>query len=47
MMIAAKNSATTTATTVMATGRKARGPDNFIATDLISIKDKYTSNIYN
>jgi hypothetical protein len=46
MMIATKNGAMTTATTVMTTGRKARGPDNFIATDQISIKDKYTSNIY-
>jgi len=46
MMIATKNSATTTVTTVMTIGRKARGPDNFIATDQISIKDKYTSNIY-
>ena len=45
MMIAAKNGATTIATTVMTTGRKARGSDNFIATDQISIKDKYTSNI--
>ena len=33
MMIAVKNGATTTATTVMTTGQKARGPDNFIATD--------------
>jgi len=45
MMIATKNGAMTTATTIT-TGRKARGPDNFIATDQISIKDKYTSNIY-
>ena len=33
MMIAMKNGAMTTATTVMTTGRKARGPDDFIATD--------------
>ena len=45
MMIATKNGAMTTTTTVTI-GRKARGPDNFIATDQISIKDKYTSNIY-
>jgi len=38
MMIAAKNGATTTATTVMTTGRKARGPDNFITADQISIQ---------
>jgi len=38
MMIAAKNGATTIATTVMATGRKARGPDNFIATNQMSIQ---------
>jgi hypothetical protein len=31
MMIAAKNGATTTATTVVMTGQKARGPDNFVA----------------
>ena len=36
MMIAAKNGATTIATTVMTTGRKARGPDNFIANDTSS-----------
>ena len=38
MMIATKNGATTIATTVMATGRKARGPDNFIATNQMSIQ---------
>jgi len=38
MMIAAKNGATTIVTTVMATGRKARGPDNFIATNQMSIQ---------
>jgi len=32
MMIATKNGAMTTATTIT-TGRKAQGPDNFIATD--------------
>jgi septum formation inhibitor MinC len=37
MMIAAKNGATTTATTVR-TGQKARGPDNFIVIDQISIQ---------
>jgi hypothetical protein len=36
MMIAAKNGATTIATTVMKTGRKTRGPDNFIANDTSS-----------
>ena len=36
MMIAAKNGATTITTTVMTTGRKARGPDNFIANDTSS-----------
>ena len=41
MMIAAKNGATTSATTVMATGRKARGPDNFIATNQMSIQDNF------
>jgi hypothetical protein len=46
MMIAVKNGATTIATTVMVTDRKARGSDNFITADQISIKDKYTSNIY-
>jgi hypothetical protein len=30
MMIAAKNSAVTTATATMTTGRKARGPRNFV-----------------
>jgi len=45
MMIAMKNGAMTTVTTVTI-GQKARGPDNFIAIDQISIKDKYTSNIY-
>jgi len=39
IMIAAKNGATTTATTVR-TGRKARRPDDFITADQISIKDK-------
>ena len=38
MMIAAKNGATTIATTVMATGRKARGPDNFIATGQMGMR---------
>jgi len=38
MMIAAKNGAITITTTVMATGRKARGPDNFIATNQMSIQ---------
>ena len=38
MKIAAKNGAMTTATIVMTTSRKARGPDNFIAADQISIK---------
>ena len=38
MMIAAKNGATTTATTIMTTGRKARGPDDFITVDQISIQ---------
>ena len=38
MMIAAKNGATTIATTVMATGRKARGTDNFIVTNQMSIQ---------
>ena len=37
IMIAAKNGATTTATTVR-TGRKARGPDDFITADQISIQ---------
>jgi len=37
MMIAAKNGATTTVTIVLTTGQKARGPDNFIATDQIYI----------
>ena len=36
MMIVAKNGATTIATTVMTTGRKARGLDNFIANDMSS-----------
>jgi hypothetical protein len=45
MMIATKNGAMTIATTVT-TGRKVQGSDNFIAIDQISIKDKYTSNIY-
>ena len=36
MMIVAKNGATTIATTVMTTGRKARGLDNFIANDTSS-----------
>jgi len=39
MMIATKNGAMTTATNVT-TGRKARGPDDFITADQISIKDK-------
>ena len=39
MMIAAKNGATTTATTVMTTCWKARGPDNFIATRLPAVGD--------
>ena len=38
MMITAKNGATTIATTVMATGRKARGPDNFIATGQMGMR---------
>ena len=38
MMIAVKNGATTTATIVVTTSRKARGPDNFIAIDQISIQ---------
>jgi len=38
MMIAAKNGAMTIATTVMATGRKAQGPDNFNATNQMSIQ---------
>jgi hypothetical protein len=33
MMIAAKNDATTTATTVMTTSQKAQWPDNFVTTD--------------
>jgi len=37
MMIAMKNDAMTTAATVT-TGRKAQGPDNFIAIDQISIQ---------
>ena len=36
MMIAAKNGATTITTTVMTTGQKARGLDNFIANDTSS-----------
>ena len=36
MMIAAKNGATTIVTTVMTTGQKARGLDNFIANDTSS-----------
>jgi len=36
MMIAVKNGATTIVTTVMTTGQKARGPDNFIANDTSS-----------
>jgi len=32
-LLAAKNGATTTATTIMTTSQKARGPDNFVATD--------------
>ena len=38
MMISTKNGAMTTATTVMTTGRKAQGPDDFIAIDQISIQ---------
>jgi hypothetical protein len=45
-MIAAKNGTTIIAITVMTIGRKARGLDDFITADQISIKDKYTSNIY-
>jgi hypothetical protein len=37
MMIATKDGTTTTATTVMTIDRKARGPNNFIAADHISI----------
>jgi hypothetical protein len=37
-MIAAKNGATITATTVMTTGRKARELDDFITADQISIQ---------
>jgi hypothetical protein len=33
MMVAAKDGATTAATTVMTIGQKARGPDNFVAAD--------------
>jgi hypothetical protein len=40
MMIAAKNGATTTVTTVMTTGRKARRPSNFITTDQITSRLK-------
>jgi hypothetical protein len=36
MMIAAKNGATTTANAAMTTGRKNRGPDNFVNTDQIT-----------
>jgi hypothetical protein len=35
IMIATKNGAMTTATTVMTTRQKARGPDNFVTTDQI------------
>ena len=38
MMIAAKNGATTIATTVVTISQKARGSDNFIAIDQISIQ---------
>jgi hypothetical protein len=37
--------ATTIATIITMTGRKARRPGNFIATDQISVKDKYTFDI--
>jgi hypothetical protein len=37
MMVATKDDATITAITVMTTGQKARGPDNFIAADQISV----------
>jgi hypothetical protein len=37
-MIAAKNGATTTVTTVMTTGQKARGLDDFITANRISIQ---------
>jgi hypothetical protein len=37
MMITSKDGIMTTATTIMMTGRKARGPDNFIAADHISV----------
>jgi hypothetical protein len=36
--IATKNGATTTATTIIMTGQKARGPGNFIATDQIFVQ---------
>jgi hypothetical protein len=36
-LIAAKNGATTTATTIIMTGRKARGPGNFIVTNQFSV----------
>jgi hypothetical protein len=36
--IAAKNDATTTATTIIMIGRKARGPGNFNATDQFSVQ---------
>jgi hypothetical protein len=36
--LAAKNGATTTTTTIIMTGQKARGPDNFIATDQFSVQ---------
>jgi hypothetical protein len=38
MMIVAKNGATTTATIIIMTGQKARGPGNFIATDQFSVQ---------
>jgi hypothetical protein len=36
--LAVKNGATTTATTIIVIGQKARGPDNFIATDQFSVQ---------
>jgi hypothetical protein len=37
MMIAVKDDAMTTMTTIMMTGQKARGPDNFVVADQISV----------
>jgi hypothetical protein len=36
-MITTKDGVMTTATTVMTTGRKARGPDNFVVADQIPV----------